>query len=127
MGTRCLTVLQDNDGVEIAVLYRQFDGYPEGHGQELAEYLAGHAIVNGITSDDNNDNAFNGMADLAARLIAHFSGNGIGGFYLHSAGTRDCGENYTYIVSGSTGEPIIIEIVGEDFKGTPEELIKFNA
>lgn len=37
MGTRSLTVMKDT-GNEIAVLYRQFDGYPEGHGQGDLRY-----------------------------------------------------------------------------------------
>ncbi len=39
MGTRSLTILCGRDA-EIAVLYRQYDGYPEGHGRELAEILS---------------------------------------------------------------------------------------
>ena len=35
MGTRSLTVIQSN-GKEFFNMYRQFDGYPEGHGMELA-------------------------------------------------------------------------------------------
>ena len=33
-------------------MYRQFDGYPSGHGVELAQFLAGMVIVNGFQSDD---------------------------------------------------------------------------
>ena len=51
MGTRSLTVFNDEDGKEIAVMYRQFDGYPSGHGTELAEFLAGKKMVNGFNSD----------------------------------------------------------------------------
>ena len=36
MGTRSLTVFNDSwNDEEIAVFYRQFDGYPAGHGREL--------------------------------------------------------------------------------------------
>ena len=37
------------------------------------------------------------MGCLAAQIIAHFK-NGIGGFYLYPAKTRDCGEEYIYTV-----------------------------
>jgi len=40
MGTRSLTIFFDGDrDEEIAVMYRQFDGSPEGHGALLAEFL----------------------------------------------------------------------------------------
>ena len=97
MGTRCLTVMEEEDGTEIAVLYRQMDGYPDGHGAELREYVKGKRMVNGIGSGDNLTNAFNGAGDLAASIIAHFKTD-IGGFYLHPAGTRDMGEEYIYFV-----------------------------
>jgi hypothetical protein len=32
-------------------MYRQFDGYPSGHGQELAEFLLSGEMVNGIKID----------------------------------------------------------------------------
>ena len=103
MGTRSLTVLQDNDGQEIAVLYRQMDGYPEGHGAELARYLKPFRVVNGFGLGDTKGKAANGMPCLAAQLIAKFKRD-IGGFYLHPAGTRDCGEEYVYTVYLKDGE-----------------------
>ena len=101
MGTRSLTVMQDEEEKEIAVLYRQFDGYPEVHGAELKTFLENRKIVNGIRGDDNN--IFNGMSCLAASLVSHFK-NDVGGFYLYPAGTRDCGEDYIYFISGKIGD-----------------------
>ncbi|KKL22225.1 hypothetical protein LCGC14_2437560 [marine sediment metagenome] len=103
MGTRCLTVFKEEDGTEIAVMYRQMDGYPSGHGQELADFLAGKALVNGIGADDSKDTAFNGMHCLAASVVAHFKKD-LGSVYLYPAGTRDVGEEYTYTVTGRMGE-----------------------
>ena len=107
MGTRCLTVFKEEDGTEIAVLYRQMDGYPDGHGQELADFLAGKAIVNGISSMEPP--AFNGMHCLAASVVAHFKDH-IGAFYLYPAGTRDIGEDYIYTVTGKVGGKPIVEV-----------------
>ena len=70
MGTRCLTVFKEEDGTEIAVMYRQMDGYPEGHGQALADFLEGRRIVNGYNMNDKKERAFNGMGCLAAILAA---------------------------------------------------------
>ena len=92
-------------GAEIVVLYRQMDGYPDGHGAELAAFLEGKVIVNGIGSD-TPEGAFNGMGCLAAQVVAHFK-DGIGGFYLHPAGSRDIGEEYIYTVSEQDGKPHI--------------------
>lgn len=107
MGTRCLTVFEDERHNEIAVLYRQFDGYPEGHGKELFEYLDGKRLVNGIGMGDDT-NAFNGMECLAASTVAHFK-DGIGGFYLYPAKTRGMGEEYVYTVKPGNGGKIKIE------------------
>jgi hypothetical protein len=107
MGTRCLTVFKEEDGTEIAVLYRQHDGYPDGHGQELADFLAGKVIINGIGGDATKDTAFNGMHCLAASVIAHFKDD-IGSFYLYPAGTRGMDEEYIYTVTESGGKPFVI-------------------
>lgn len=48
MSTRCLTTVLGPDGEEILVLYRQCDGYPKAHGVELAEFLKGRMIVDGV-------------------------------------------------------------------------------
>lgn len=109
MGTRCLTVFKKEDGTEIAVLYRQMDGYPDGHGQQLADFLADRRIVNGYNQTDEKERAFNGMSCLAAQVIAHFK-DGIGDFYLQPAGTRDIGEEYIYTVTGKEGGTASIEI-----------------
>ena len=108
MGTRSLTVFVEDDGVEIGVMYRQLDGYPEGHGRELAEMLSGIKMVNGLSSDKPAKLA-NGMTCLAAQIVAHFK-DGSGGIYLYPAGTRNCGEEYIYLVTGNTGEEPEMEI-----------------
>ena len=96
MGTRSLTVVLEEDGPEICVLYRHNDGYPTGHGSELKEFLTRLRVVNGLSSGQEGILA-NGMGCLAAQLVAHFK-TGPGGFYLYPTGTRDCGEEYVYTV-----------------------------
>jgi len=113
MGTKSLTVFMDREQ-ETVVMYRQMDGYLEGHGKDLADFLKGKKIINGIGTDDDAASAFNGMSCLAASVVAEFK-NGIGGIYLYPAGTRECGEDYTYVISGKTGEQPTIAV--EDFNG----------
>ena len=78
-------------------LYRQYDGYPTGHGAELAEFLDGFKIVNGLGSDTPSRIA-NGMGCLAAQLVSHFKGDEAGQFYLYSPQTVECGQDYEYHV-----------------------------
>jgi len=134
MGTRSLTVIKEADGKEIVVMYRQMDGYIDGHGHDLAEFCEDIVIVNGIGVNKPRRIA-NGMACLAAQIVAHFK-DGAGGFYLHPAGTRDCGEDYTYTVSqvpndgkidGEHTVHIGVESHGATvFDGSASELVDFK-
>ena len=72
MGTRSLTVFNDTwENEEIAVFYRQFDGYPEGHGKELLDLLKDMRVVNGMNSENMKFKIANGMDCLAAQVVAH--------------------------------------------------------
>ena len=95
MGTRSLTVFNNEmDNSEIVVLYRQYDGYPTGHGRDLLSFLNNMEIVDGISNTEKRRIA-NGMGCLAAQVVAHLK-EAPGDFYLHSAGTRDIGEEFIY-------------------------------
>jgi hypothetical protein len=96
MGTRSLTFVYE-DNKAIINMYRQFDGYPEGHGQELADFLGQFAaITNGIRVGETRKTA-NGMGCLAAQLVANFKTE-VGGFYLYPTSAKDCGQEYEYHV-----------------------------
>lgn len=122
MSTRSLTVFKDGENQDIAVMYRQCDGYPEGHGKELADFLKNKKIVNGINSNDDENMIFNGAGCLAAQVVSHFK-DGVGGIYLYPPTTKDCGQSYTYFVSGKIGEEPSIEV--GDFKGKASEFQKW--
>jgi hypothetical protein len=92
MGTRSLTVFKDGED-EVVVMYRQFDGYPTGHGADLKTWAKGKTLVNGMGRDDGK--IWNGVGCMAAACVAHFKSEP-GGFYLYPAGTRDAGEDYVY-------------------------------
>jgi hypothetical protein len=93
MGTRSLTYVYDGE-TPIVCMYRQFDGYPTGHGAELAGFLSEGKIVNGLGSDDGK--VFNGMGCLAAQMIAHFKQTP-GGFYIHAVDlNQDAWQDYEY-------------------------------
>jgi hypothetical protein len=95
MGTRSLTIVYDERQQPILNLYRQYDGYPSGHGAELARFLERGRLVNGLSGRD--EPVFNGMGCLAAQMVANFKQTA-GGFYIHSVEERDCGQDYEYHV-----------------------------
>ena len=110
MGTRSLTFVYDEDGNKIINLYRQFDGYPTGHGQELAEFLNGGRMVNGmIMTKTAQELVFNGAGCLAAQLVAHFK-QSPGGFYLYPVTAEDCGQDYEYHVH-TDGKNISVKVM----------------
>lgn len=129
MGTRSNTVVI-NGGVKILNLYRQFDGYPSGHGAELAAFLSPLKMVNGYGFGTEADPQFNGMGCLAAQLVAHFK-KGVGGFYIDNP-NGVCDNDYTYTITGNTQEPekgIRISVVDSRgsklFNGTVKSFINF--
>jgi len=94
MGTRSLTYVYDNK-IPVVCMYRQFDGYPSGHGQELADFLFGGKLVNGIPFG-SKEKLFNGMGCLAAQMVAAFKEEA-GGFYLISTDkNHDSDQEYEY-------------------------------
>ena len=95
MGTRSLTFVYNDNKKPIINLYRQYDGYPSGHGAELAEFLAPLTLVNGFGRDTAN--LANGMGCLAAQMVSHFK-KGCGTFYVMEVEDRDCGQDYEYHV-----------------------------
>ncbi len=139
MGTRSLTRIiprQDglsfNEGHEKVELshvnmYRQFDGYPEGHGLELAEFLKDFNIINGIGGSADLGTHANGSGCLAAQMVKHFK-EIVGNIYLFPTDDDNGWEEYIYTVYPKGGEPCYISIwsVFEErciFVGTALELI----
>lgn len=119
MGTRSLTFVYDGEK-PIVNMYRQFDGYPEGHGQELAEFLLSGEMVNGFS--DTTIRQFNGMGCLAAQMIANFK-NSVGGFYIHAVTDTDCWQDYEYHVYENK---VVIKNPSEViFEGDYSEFAKF--
>ena len=151
MGTRSVTIVIHESGQELVRVYRQFDGYPDGHGLELAA-LCDRMIVNGIpgtvfklgpdglpTKDENEYHVSNGMSELAAQIVMGLKNNNkIGNIYLEAPqGPVNDWAEYIYIVSGTEGQKPTIECrthVGDPpfnlqteeglvFKGTSEEWV----
>ena len=149
MGTRSLTRVfntykNENKNKQVknqlVNMYRQYDGYPEGHGTDLADFLKSGRVVNGIGSTNETERVFNGAGCLAAQMIAHFK-DGAGGIYIEPITAKDCGQEYEYevIVDFDTHDVTLkcIEIGYIDdkgnykrgkrvlFEGKPSEFEKF--
>lgn len=144
MGTRSLTFVYEKYGQvqkPVVNMYRQFDGYPTGHGAELAEFLSSGTMVNGL-GVGSKTLQFNGMGCLAAQMVAHFKQTP-GGFYIHPVDITECGQDYEYhiyceegLLSGSVFRIEVYNcgcnffgVSGDsrdlEFKGSLEEFTEF--
>lgn len=120
MGTRCLTYVYEGK-TPLMCLYRQFDGYPSGHGAELADFLNKIEVFNGIPGKPKMGEFANGMGCLAAQLIGHFK-KSVGGFYIHSV-ENGVGVDYEYHVYEN--KVVVIEFDEVVFSGTWEEFAEY--
>lgn len=127
MGTRCITNVVDDKGEVYVSLYRQYDGYPQGgHGEELANWLNGAVIGNGIRGGEDRPKFFNGIGDLAVRLVTFFKEDHSvpGGFYLIPAASAwNAGVDYIYTVTAV--DPIFSVKDGKDPETYPT--VKVNS
>ncbi len=141
MGTRSLTRViprqkglsygEGHNHVEKSVInmYRQYDGYPTGHGIDLAEFLDDFKVVNELGADSYKSRIANGASCLAAQLVQHFK-DGPGNVYLEAVNGEpgDSWEEYIYTVYPKEGEPLYISIYDVwkkecIFVGTTEDLL----
>jgi hypothetical protein len=104
MGTRARINIVD-DGEIICSIYRQYDGYPEGLGKDIARFVGGITVVNGYGS--NPVAQANGMGCLAAQLIGHLKQGKIGNVYMRDTSPESHGEEYCYTLSESNGRVML--------------------
>ena len=131
MGTRSTYRIINSAGKPIALVYLQFDGYPNGHPLDTAKWLSRRRLTNGFRIGEKL--IFNGAGCLAAQLIKKYK-KGPGGCYIESIKDRGrLGEEYTYdiIVSGGNIQYVAYEVgwgsdvkFKEIFRGTPQEYVK---
>lgn len=112
MSTCCLTVVKsrynDND-VTLASIYRHWDGYPEGHGKYLRDFLRDVTLINGICSG-TPENYANGVDHLAAKLVCKMQNDGHDPKLTEQG--ADAGQEFEYHVTGRTlPKPELLEIV----------------
>jgi hypothetical protein len=96
MGTRArINVIEDS---EILVsVYCQYDGYPQGLGRKVSQFLCGLNLVNGLPVSSERKGLANGLGCLAAQLIG-FLKEEPGNVYIRSTGPESHGEEFVYNV-----------------------------
>lgn len=99
MGTRSITRVIHN-GKPILTFYRQMDGYPSGHGLEMADFMAGIEFVNGYNGSHSVGKNANGAGCFAAQLISRLKGDSLGSIYLRDHDAD--GEEYVYTINISS-------------------------
>lgn len=122
MGTRSLTHIKDENDRTLVTVYRHYDGYPEGHGIEMAEFLVNITIGNGIPFGQDLSKFANGMGCLAAQFIAEFK-DGAGNIYIQTPNAKDCWEEYTYRIKYDKERGILMNYNGGKY-WTPKEFIE---
>lgn len=118
MGTRATVKFyrqQPSETVKpLVACYYQYDGYYEGVGQELADFLKDKKIINGIGGEKMEEGFANGIDCLAAQFIANQKTE-IGGFYITAL---DDEQGYDYDVYLKDGK-LTMKI--DEFEGEPKD------
>lgn len=117
MGTRTIVHLKDENNKTILTLYRQYDGYPTGMGNDIKKILNNGVVEirNGFTTKDQIPRQFNGMGCLSAFLVGELKNKKIGNVYIQEPNTKDMGEDYTYTLSLSKLGTLKLKVV-ENYK-----------
>ena len=103
MSTNCLTYVC-RGRKPIVCMYRHWDGYLSEHGKDLASFLSGMTVINGISGQKMGE-AANGMDCLAAQLVANFKKD-IGNVYLVECISKNVMNEYTYYIYNSASKKI---------------------
>ena len=135
MATRALiNFVEREDGVSFSEhpgvdkihtqIYNHYDGYPEGLGVDLANFLDGYDVVNGLSTGYQGPVA-NGMGCLAAQTVSYLKDEP-GNVYLQKPIEKDW-EDYEYFVWVKDHAELWISIFDYDgnciFVGEPDELL----
>lgn len=125
MGTRARVNVFNRNQLIVSI-YRQFDGYPDGLGREVADFAGKMKIINGISGEKAGE-AANGMGCFAAQLIRHLKDD-IGSVYIRDTGPESQGEEFSYNLHNRDGKIWIDALEGSmtafGNPGTPEAEMK---
>ena len=140
MSTRSTIRFRNDGDSPVCCVYKHFDGYIEGLGHSLAEWLKGMTLINGISNKEQEGHDYaNGIGCLAAKWIAD-NKTKTGDIYMCSS---DAQEEYNYdvilkhqnmrvlAVYGTKADDCIVVSVRNSkgnliFSGSPSELLEFG-
>jgi hypothetical protein len=99
MGTRATVHIYEG-AIHLVSIYNQWDGYPDGLGVKLAEFILSGKLVNGIPLSSVKDPTlyFNGAGCFAAQLIAKLKTEP-GSIYIT---TEDDSQEFDYYIQVPT-------------------------
>jgi len=110
MGTRGLVNVVDEQGDTLLTVYRQYDCYPSGLGQELKDLLGNSDITNGFNGSQKAPKTFNGFGCLAAWLVKSLKDQ-IGDVYIYPPNMTNIGEEYIYTLYPSEDNRVNVKVV----------------
>lgn len=108
MGTRSTTKIYDEYGHLLLALYKQYDGYLEGLGKELKDFIKESKFVNGFGETSNR--IHNGPGCFTLQLVKEFKET-TGGLY---ATTEDDEQQYNYEIRFGENYPSTVTITEKD-------------
>ena len=116
----------EGDNPILVNVYHHYDGYVDGVGHDLAEFLLSKKIVNGITDFDNRNAIANGFKCLIAQYISYVK-KGPGDVYIYP---QDFEGDYNYdVIYNDYKNETYIKVTHFDkvlFEGSPKELLKYE-
>ena len=127
MGTRSITHIHqmrslDSDEGIVCSFYRSFDGYPSAHGCDLAGWLSGKGLKNGIDNSFDKRKHFNRAGAMAIKLTNYISE--LTSCELIPAGENDDFIDFEYHVYFD--EEFTIKIVAHGGSGVTVKASEFN-
>ena len=109
MGTRSITHIHEMESLgekTVCSFFRHCDGYPSGHGKDLADWLKGKKLVNGMTGEEKTGQDFNRAGTMAVKLMNHIQDES--GCEVIPTGDSNYGEDFTYDVYFRNGKFYLI-------------------
>ena len=140
MSTRSTIRFRNDGDSPVCCVYKHFDGYIEGLGHSLAEWLKGMTLINGISNKEQEGHDYaNGIGCLAAKWIAD-NKTETGDIYMCDS---DAQEEYNYdvilkrqnmrvlaVYGTKADDCIVVTVRGRKgnliFSGSPSELLEFE-
>ena len=97
MATSAMLTIYNKEDQPICNLYFHYDGYVDGVGKEIVDFIKEKQYVTSLPIQPN-PNLCNGMGDLAAQIVCHFKNQQpIGGVYLYPV-NQQMYTDYNYLL-----------------------------